>query len=214
MQPFVLRYPEVEALLAELHQVAPTGRVALMGRIKNLQRKGWPPGTNSGRGKPADYDGQALIELLLAFELAALRIPPEQAVTILRNLDWSEAKGHLSRVGQSLADGLEDGTKQMGRLLSSAAFLIFDPDGLDTLRGGQNINSGAMCEPPWIALEEDGGLHDLLYTGRRFAAVNLTRLLINAAFALEKVGGPERARFGIGALAWLDGCAEGPSRDD
>jgi hypothetical protein len=206
MQPFALRYPEVEALLAELHQVAPTGRVALMGRIKNLQRKGWPPGTNSGRGKPADYSSGAVIELLLAFELAALRIPPEQAVTILRNLDWSEAKEHLSRVGRSLADGLQDGTDQMGRLLRSAALLIFNPDGLDTLRGGQEGASGAEGQPPWIALEEEGELDDLLYTGRRFAAVNLTRLLINAAFALEKVNGPDRTQFGKAVLSWVEGA--------
>jgi hypothetical protein len=208
MQPFVLRYPEVEALLAELHQVAPTTRIALMGRIKNLQRKGWPPGTNSGRGKPADYGFAALIELLLAFELAALRIPPDQAVGILRGLDWGKGKKHLARVGQHLADGLEDRTRPMFSLLGGGALLVFNPDGLDGLREGQGADKSLLGEPPWIAVEEDGELYDVLFTGPRFAAVNLTRLLIRAAFALEKIGGPDRRQFGAGVLDWVAGVPD------
>lgn len=214
MQPFVLWYPEVEALLAELHQVAPTGRVALMGRIKNLQRKGWPPGTNSGRGKPAVYDSAAVIDLLLAFELAAVRIPPEQAVTVLRRVNWTDAKKHLRRMGQSLADGLEDGTNEMDRLLGSAALLTFNPDGLEALRDGQAVTPKFLNMPPWIAVEEDDDLRFLLYAGRSYAVVNVTRLLINAAFALEKVGGPDRSAFGQAVLTWVDGWKAGDGGDD
>lgn len=204
MKPFALRYPEVEALLAELHQVAPTGRVALMGRIKNLQRKGWPPGTNSGRGKPADYGSLATVELLLAFELSVLRIPPEHAVEVLQSVEWDGAKEHLLLVGQYLADGLEDGSDRMGRLLRNAALLVFSPEGLEIERLGQEAGRSFLAERPWIALEEEGELQDLLYAGRCFAAVNVTRLLVNAAFALEKVGGPDRRFFGEGVLAWAE----------
>ena len=203
MQSFALRYPEVEALLAELHQVAPTGRVALMGRIKNLQRKGWPPGTNSGRGKPADYDMRAVIELLMAFELTALRIPPEQAVEVLRELGWHYSAAELARIGKDLRDGKVESVERVMKLLNVAVLMIFDPDGLETLREGSAQDPLGSPHPPWFLLEGEGELPDLLYSGRRFAAVNVTRLLINAAIELERIAGINRRRFGEALLDWL-----------
>lgn len=207
MQPFALRYPEVEALLSELHGVAPTGRVALMGRIKNLQRKGWPPGTNSGRGKPAEYDGEAVIKLLLAFEMGALRIPPDQVVDWLRALNWHEIGEHLARVANELAQGLKDNTVQMKRAKEKGALLIFDPDGLDTLRDGKPLRDPTLTQPPWIACDDEermAALSDLFHMGRRFSAINLTKLVIQSALALEKIGGPSGEKFGEGILAWLE----------
>lgn len=213
MHSFALRYPEVEALLAKLHQVAPTGRVALMGRIKNLQRKGWPPGTNSGRGKPAEYDMRALIELLMAFELTALRIPPEQAVEWLRELGWGYCAADLSRLGRDLRDGKVETVDRVKKLLNVAVLMIFDPDGLETLREGVGQESLATSEPPWFLLEGEGELPDLLYSGRRFAAVNVTRLLINAAIELERIAGIDRRLFGDALLAWLGSLVDVGRRD-
>lgn len=183
--------------------MAPTGRVALMGRIKNLQRKGWPPGTNSGRGKPADYDMRAVIDLLMAFELTALRIPPDQAVEVLRGLEWHYSAAELTRIGTDLRDGKVESVDRVMKLLNVAVLMIFDPDGLEALRDGSAHDSVPKPNAPWFLLEGEGELPDLLYSGRRFAAVNVTRLLINAAIELERIAGIDRRRFGEAFLAWL-----------
>jgi hypothetical protein len=198
-------------LLAELHGVPQSRESALKARFQHFQKLGFPAETKTGRGKPASYTAAAILKIIVAFELAALRIPPEQAVEFLDALDWSEVGGHLSRVAKDLAEGLEGGTDRMRRSLQKGALLIFNPDGLDVLRDGQPLSDPTLAQPPWVAADDDDGigeLSDILYMGRRFSALNLTKLLIHAAFALEKIGGPDRMQFGRGLLAWLDSLAE------
>lgn len=210
MDSFRLRYPQVEALLAELHEVAPTGRVALMGRIKHLQRKGWPPGTNPGKGKAAEYDGGAVLKLLLAFELAALQMPPDQTIEFVESLDWSDLGEHFARVANELAEGLENGTDRMRKMLGRGAILVFNPDGLDLFRAGQPLSDPTLAQPPYVVSEDDDAANELasvLYMGRRFSALNLTKLLIHAALALEKIGGPDRTQFGKAVLSWIEGAS-------
>ena len=80
---FVARYSEVSSLLAELHSVPEDRLTALRGRLQHLQKLGFPPGINTGRGKPAEYFPGQLILLLIGVELMALGIPPERAARAL-----------------------------------------------------------------------------------------------------------------------------------
>ena len=200
-----LRYPVVEALLAELHSVPATGRVALMARVKNLQRKGWPPGTNSGRGKPADYGFQATVDLLMAFELADLGIPPEQSVDILRRLDWWLADDlHLHRLGEYLIRLTDEGPSQIRKFAMGGALLAFNLNGLSGMGGGGSDGTQRQDALSWISLSDKDHVWDVFQAGRGFTAVNVTLVLIDAALALEKVGGPDKKQFGEAVLAWLD----------
>jgi hypothetical protein len=56
----------------------------------------------------------------------------------------------------------------------------------------------------WIPLSDKDHVWDVFKAGRGFAAVNVTLVLIDAALALEKVGGPDKRQFGEAILAWLD----------
>lgn len=204
MESLRLKYSEVEALLSELHLVSPQGRVALMGRIKNFQKKGWPRRVKAGRGKPAEYSIRAVVELLLAFELTTLRIPPEQAVNILIGLDWGPVNEDLAELGHRMEMGLQDGTDQMGRVLSTPKLLVFDPDGLSEIRQEGRTGYNVPGEPPWIANVEDGDLEDLSYAGRRFASVNLTRLFVFAASISEQMGLVVIQQFGLHLQTLVD----------
>ena len=204
MQPMLLRYPVVEALLSEVHKVPATGRVALMARIKNLQRKGWPPGTNSGRGKPADYGFGAIVDLLMAFELADLGIPPDQAVEILKRLDWWLADHlHLHRLAEHLIRSTDESDSRIRKFAMSGALLVFNVEGLSGL-GGDGSAAETESGLAWASLADKDHAWELFNAGRGFAAVNVTLVLIDAALALEKIGGPDRTQFGRAILAWLD----------
>lgn len=190
------RYPEVETLLGELHKVDPQGRVALMGRIKNFQRKGWPRGTNSGRGKPAEYGISALTELLMAFEFSALRVPPDQTVHLLQGVNWTSVAKFLRQIGRELERGLEDKTAGMLVTLGGAAFLVFDPDGLSGLRRAGDPEADQPRLRPFMLRADEGELEELLYAGSRFASVNLTRVFLLASIAMQNLGIATAQEFG------------------
>lgn len=62
-----------------LHNVADDKRSAFAGRLKHLQRMGFPPGVNTGRGRPAKYEPSQLFFLAVIFELNQFGVGPEKA---------------------------------------------------------------------------------------------------------------------------------------
>lgn len=72
-------FADIEAALARLHFVAPSRRSAFANRLKHLQRLGFPPGVNTGRGRAADYHPEHLVLLALALELITFGYTPERA---------------------------------------------------------------------------------------------------------------------------------------
>lgn len=78
-----LSYGQIEALLKNLHGVAPEKAIALKGRLNHFQRAKFPRNVNVGRGPRATYDVEATFGLVFAFELLRLRIPPLTAVQMI-----------------------------------------------------------------------------------------------------------------------------------
>lgn len=74
----------MEEVFAALHMIAPDKRGAFQARMRHLQRLGFPPGTNTGRGRPAEYGFDQALLLALVFELNELGVSPERAIGILR----------------------------------------------------------------------------------------------------------------------------------
>lgn len=183
MTTFSLGYPQVESVLANLHHVSPEKRMALTGRVKNLQRKGWGIGSSRQRGKTAEYNVSSLIDLALAMELLALGISPEMAVELLRGAPNKAIRAGAQRVGKALAAGLEDGTKEMGRVLANAIVLVLDAPGFASLR-----DEGAGENMIYSVDASDGEMDDLLYGGRRMALVNLNRLFLALSYAVARHG--------------------------
>ncbi len=87
----VARYSEVSRLIARLHGVGEERLTALRGRLQHLQKLGFPPGVNTGRGRPAEYGPNQVLMLILILEFMAVGLAPERAVRLLR-LRESEVK--------------------------------------------------------------------------------------------------------------------------
>jgi len=80
MSAFQLTREQLQALMMRLHGIGPDSRVAMMGRLKHLQRLGWPPGSNTGKGKRVKYSADQVIQVALALEMIQLGLTPENTV--------------------------------------------------------------------------------------------------------------------------------------
>ncbi|ODS94667.1 MAG: hypothetical protein ABS49_11605 [Erythrobacter sp. SCN 62-14] len=145
----------------------------------------------------------AIVKIIMAFELVALRIPPEQAVEILGGIDWEDAGERLRGAGEYLVRSPDDGRQRLNSFAMKGALLVLDPDGLMGLRGEEGANPLPREKVAWVALSDEDHPWDLSKPGRHFVAINVTRVLTDAALALEKVG-VQRSDFGKGLLAWFD----------
>jgi len=77
-------FKEVANRLVKHYGIPPEQHSAFLGRIKHLQRIGWPVGSNTGRGKQATYDERMYREILFTMELCAIGITPERSIEIAK----------------------------------------------------------------------------------------------------------------------------------
>lgn len=167
---FALRFKQLEALLVQMHWVNDDKITTLKGRWQHFQRIGFPPETKTGRGRPALYGASSVVKTLVIFELAALRIPPEQAIEVLDGLDWLPATDLFLRALRGEGGGV--------------LLLTFDPDGLCILRGSRGVN-----DAEWLQLPRDQERLDYHLGGDRIAIVNVSVVLGRAAAMLRKIQG-------------------------
>jgi hypothetical protein len=76
-------FGDIEKALATVHHIAPNKRSAFANRLKHLQRLGFPPGINTGRGRAADYQAEHVVLLALALELLSFGYTPERAAAAI-----------------------------------------------------------------------------------------------------------------------------------
>lgn len=114
----------VEEVIARIHAVEPARRPALAARLRHLQRLGFPPGINTGKGKRAEYGLDELLLLAAAFELLQLGVTPERVSTVLieaESIVISEAKAAV----RALTD------------VGAQRLLLIDPRSLSSLQGSE-----------------------------------------------------------------------------
>jgi hypothetical protein len=194
-----LTHVQLEELLAELHGVPPVRAPALRARIKHLRRLGFPAGLNKGRGNAATYTIGNVLRLLVVFELLQLGITPERAIRLLRGrasvlVDAAGACGRLFLTDEP-------------RGLSDNLILYFDPHALGTL----TLLPEAANDPDLTVLGSadtvgwctaDDLAENTVRWSRRFAIVNLTAMLFQAAYRLEELGAVAKAEFGQALTEW------------
>lgn len=125
---FPLSQSGLLSLLTHLHEVAEDRQTALRGRLQHFQRLRFPPGVNTGRGKPAAYGAGSILSLSVAFEMLQLGMLPEAIVRLLTRYSGvlpaaAKYTGHLL-----LGDQTEVGTPDY-------YVITFDPAALSNLQG-------------------------------------------------------------------------------
>lgn len=167
MSVFHLTREQLQALMMRLHRVDADRRIAMMGRLKHLQRLGWPPGSNTGKGKRVKYTADQVVQVGLALEMIQLGLTPEITVSTLEtNTDFIWPVVRISAA---------QGT------MSTPSLLMFDPAALSVALDSSRPDGD---ERP---LKGDN-LDQWVRRRRRGAVVNVTNLVADMSKQLADLG--------------------------
>jgi hypothetical protein len=171
---FPLSFKQVTVLLGSLHLIEMSRISALQSRIKDFQRREFPPGLNTGKGKAAAYTPEHIILLTFAFEMLELGMTPDKICVLLRYA----ATPILFEVAEVCRTG------RPALLKRNKTVVYFDPRGLSDLREGKDFEGGA----PGIFIGTIADMN-LALTRRegstRLAVIDLFRLVIDITIGLE-----------------------------
>lgn len=107
-------YKEIQDILSHKHHIASTSLTAFRGRIKHMQRLGFPSGVNTGKGRPASYTWRELLLIGLAFEYLEIGSTPDRSIAEIIKIEDMLLVG-LSRV--ILAAEQPDGSGEVNHFL-------------------------------------------------------------------------------------------------
>lgn len=82
-------FGQLEELLARMHSIAPDRKVAFQGRLKHLQRWGFPTREKPGKGKAIAYTIEHVFRAVLALEFIQAGINPKFAIDMIE-ANWGE----------------------------------------------------------------------------------------------------------------------------
>lgn len=208
-----LTYKEVEELLARLHDVHPERRGALLGRIKHLQRLGWPEGTNVGKGSRVRYDTQKTLSLVIAFELLDVGVTPERTVSLLNSQSVFYQIGLLGALrryrGQS--GDVEFGTVKVTGVDAAItwtqpgdAFVIVAPAALRPLRWHTEAEREALGEAAYTTTNPETISDFLRGSNLRHAAlIDLSIVIEDLVGVLAKMTTVDLDELDRDLEAWL-----------
>lgn len=179
-QEVELGYGQVEALLARLHRIADDKRVAFQGRLKHLQRLGFPRQTNTGKGRRVRHSYETLIQLVLALELTQFGLAPQRVVQLV-NGGWANCRSVVGLITEQFA--LEE-------IDRSKFYLMVRPEALreltDAGEGRYDYMDAIGISDEHQVLEhlrDEGASYPLLGETWRTAVINATSL-VRAAIML------------------------------
>jgi hypothetical protein len=156
--PVEMTFGQVEALLAQINDIASDKRSVFGARLKNFLRMGLLPHVQQGRGKTASYGPAEVVTLALAVELTQFGLAPERVIAMLGN----EIHHSIPMAVRMAAQGVE-------------MFIHIQPQELASLTN----MSGETLHPGFIH-----GPRDTTWSERRYAALNVGGLLNDIVRAL------------------------------
>lgn len=84
-------FGEVEGTVLGMHRAEPS---VFSARFRYFQRLRFPAGTNTGRGRPASYRLEQMLQIVLAFELLNAGLAPTPVVRTIRT-NWPRIRTSL-----------------------------------------------------------------------------------------------------------------------
>lgn len=170
------RYPEIEAALAAMHSIAEDRRSAFSNRLRHLQKNGFPPGTNPGRGKAVVYEVRHAVQLAIVLEMNQVGLNPERAMRLA-----NEYMGRIQAASLLAAREMLSGDEE-------AILLVFDPVMLADLRDKNDWDETSASFdvktlPEFRASLDDG----TNLRSRRYALINVTEVVSELSHRLSEV---------------------------
>jgi hypothetical protein len=83
-----LRYPDVERVLARMHDIEPNGLKTFRARLRHFRNLDLPQGIRIGRGRRPTYGWAEILQMVLALELAEFDMAPASIVRSV-HMGWT-----------------------------------------------------------------------------------------------------------------------------
>jgi hypothetical protein len=131
--PIIFNFATLEAVLASIHDIDPTKRMAFQARLKNYHRQGYPINFESSKGRAALYTPGQAVEMALALEVTQLGLNPERLARVL-TLNRFPIYSVIRMAAADLArrpEGFD--TEDQLTPARASIFLFFDPAVLSPL---------------------------------------------------------------------------------
>lgn len=204
MHPNELSFGDVEAILAELHNIASSKRTAFQARLKNMIRVGFPGYSGAGRGRRGKFGALELTTMALGVEFSQLGLVPSHVVKIMID-HWSTI---MLSIRRTVTTNGSKSTIELGDEHLPTSLLLFDPAALwplmdDVLPNDVDYTSASFEHVFW---EFDmRALQERTSASRyRTAVINVTALVTRLAMAFS-----EQGDFRQGFLWELDNALSG-----
>lgn len=88
---FELSFQDLTGLLSKVHGIPHESMSPFAARIKDFQRRGFPPGTNTGKGRRVAYGAEHVFQIAAVMELSLLGFSPDRAITAV-SMWWDELR--------------------------------------------------------------------------------------------------------------------------
>lgn len=183
-------FGQIEELLAVVHRIDPAKRQAFQGRMKHLQRWGFPSGEKPGKGRSIDYTAEHLFMMVLAMELIQSGMPPKLSADLIGD-HWGEL-----RVTVYLNLFSEYERCELGREEANDWCWLFRPEAL------REISIDGMSEHDHheavLTVESSSLARFISAQGEAFGGVmgaSWRTLVINGGPLVRGIGGLIAARF-------------------
>lgn len=170
---FPLSFGQVAETLSVAHLILPDRIPALRSRIKDFQRREFPPGLNTGKGRAANYTPDHLVLLGVAFQLLELGMTPDRICQLLR------------RTGEVILLEMRNNlARPIHRFSKHKTVIYFDPRGLSDLRD-RDFEEGS---PGITIVTVDGLAMHLKKNGgdARLAVIDLMAMMSMLVIGLEE----------------------------
>lgn len=179
MSVFPFSFKEIVVAMGTQHLISLNKISALESRIKDFQRREFPPGLNTGKGRAARYEVHHLILLGIAFQLLEMGMSPDRICGLLR----------------STGDTLVEQVKSMcsgGLFRHRKTLIYFDPAALASLRdadsegNGDGFSVGTVAEVTQLLSKVELGTTRLAVIDLRKFLVILITVIAGAKDVTEK----------------------------
>lgn len=160
-------FGQLEARLADIHDIADDKRTAFQARLKNFHRLRYPLGFETKKGKTAIYNAGDIVAMALAIELTQLGLPPERTANVL-GFNWYPTIMAVRLASRSLSEKLDGFSSEMVHSEHDplSMFIFFDPSALANLRDSS---------PQKFGPDFDDAVQSFFYGGAGIVQENLVK---------------------------------------
>lgn len=169
MPSFHLSYSALMDLLASVHGMLDEDRTMLRGRLEQFQRRKFPEGANTGRGRPAQYTIPMVLQMTAAFELVQLGGTPARIIDQI-----GQAIRHLADGFHDALDCYPDSKDDLLYFFSERTLISRSAD-LSKPKS-HDIRMGVVCRMSHINPDDEiiGGFFNMF---TRASLINLSKIM-------------------------------------